>query len=124
MHFYFFPECTAVKITLSNDALATHGSYAGTYEKSTDVNGKPSYTSCKNYVIWYLDIHNLWMIGPISDIGSVGFMGAFDNFGGLTDEKNIWIYNDQTKVNDIIVECVIQSQGRLCLFNLTLKHEQ
>ena len=65
-----FPVCTEVKITMSNIALVSHGSYAGTYKISTYVNGQPSYTFDEN-AIWYTD--NFWYIGQISDIGKFGF---------------------------------------------------
>jgi len=99
-----------VKITMSNDALASDGSYAGTYEISTDVNGKPSYTFGGN-AIWYRkgSPKNIWFIGQISVIGSFGFIRAYDDFRGLTDERNLWRYTTGGEVNDIDVQCIIPS---------------
>ena len=59
-----FSVCTEVKITMSNNALVSHGSYAGTYKISTDVNGKPSYIFDENAIWYYSDI-NAWFVGPI-----------------------------------------------------------
>merc|ERR1712079_333639 len=66
---------TAVKVSLENDALVSHGSYAGTYQMTNDVNGKPSYTLIGKAIWYYKDLlykgkyHDLWFIGPVNDLG-------------------------------------------------------
>ena len=74
-----------MKISLENDALASQGSYVGTYNISTTVNGKPSYTFGEK-AIWYKGgNYNLWFIGLIGELGNFGVMGASNEFAGLTD---------------------------------------
>ena len=104
---------------MSNNALVSHWSYAGTYKISTDVNGKPSYILDEN-AIWFYPDYNLWFIGPISDIGKFGLMGAYDEGGGLTDDKNIWWHENNDEVNDISVQCTITPQGMSCPLKVTL----
>ena len=90
-------------ISLENDALAYHGSYAGTYKISTDFNGKPSYTFGEK-AIWYHK-NNLWIIGLIGDLGN-SVMRAKNEFAGLTDSRNHWRYwYGLREVNDINVQC-------------------
>ena len=92
-----------MKISLENDALASQGSYAGTYKISTNVNGKPSYTFGEK-AIWYYEGNNLWIIGLIDDLGN-SVMGARNEFAGLTDNRNDWIYGNGDEVTDINVQC-------------------
>ena len=93
---------------MNNDIKEEQGSRAGRYERSSDVNGKPSYRNDDN-AIWHYG-ENKWMIGSIDNLGSTtGGIYAVDNLGGLTDEKNEWKYWDngwKTGKNDITVECI------------------
>ena len=99
---------SAVRITLKNDIRESQGR-AGTYERSTDVNGKPSYKKDDD-AIWY-DREDRWVIGSIKYLGSTtGDIKAKDDFEGLTDENNVWKYYDGNEwkpagTNDITVEC-------------------
>ena len=99
---------SAVRITLKNDIREYQGGRAGTYERSTDVNGKPSYMKDDD-AIWY-DRKDHWVIGSVKNLGdSVGGIKAKDDFEGLTDENNVWNYADDewkpAGTNDITVEC-------------------
>ena len=98
-------------VKLENGAKYHHGSKAGRYERSSDINGKPCYRMGKQAIYYYPD-SNQWKIGHIDKIG-IGRcrMYAQNNFGGLTDEKNVWKYFDKTQKsirtsesNDIVVK--------------------
>merc|ERR1711962_657911 len=84
-----------VEVKLENDVKLHQGSRAGIYLTLSDlINGKPSYRSGDNY-IWFNNEANAWIFGYIDDIGSLfGGVAAYDNFGGLTDEKNVWFYSN------------------------------
>ena len=67
-HTSCFVGClSAVIIKMKNNVKEEHGSCAGKYERSFDVNGRPSYKKDDN-AIWY--IFGLWKIGPIDKLGS------------------------------------------------------
>ena len=117
-----FADCSiAVIVKLENDAKDRQGLLAGRFERSDDVNGKPSYKKgescwyCWNsheYAIWYSkDINGYWMLGDFDSIGSdEGGIIAQNEFEGLTDERNNWYYtfNDKwikAEKNDIVVKC-------------------
>ena len=94
---------------MENDAKVTQGHLAGVYfEISSNVNGKPSY-SMGAFAIWYNNEFDAWLFGSIDKIGSsIAGIAAYDDFGGLTDEKNVWFYwnGSEWKIagtNDIIV---------------------
>ena len=89
-----------------------HGARAGTYKRSSDVNGRPSYRN-DEFAIWYEE--NKWIIGKLEHLGSnTGSIFTEDNFGGLIDKKNLWkylgisyygtIWNKAT-TNDFTIEC-------------------
>ena len=94
---------------MKNIVKEEHGPCAGRYERSFDVNGKPSYKK-DNYAIWY-NIFGFWKIGPIEKLGShTAYISAKDKFGGLTDGNNVWKYTYAKKwktagTYDITVEC-------------------
>ena len=98
-------------IKLENDAKAHEGSKAGLYERASDINGKPSYRM-GNQAIWYYHKSNKWIIGSFDKLGSGSshaHIYARNNFAGLTDERNIWMYFDRTKwkiaeTNDVIAK--------------------
>ena len=82
--------------------------YAGTYERSSDVNEKPSY-NLDETAIWYnTEEAENWIIGPIYYLGtSKGYI--YTENKTLTDEKNVWRYYDgewkTAGTNDIIANC-------------------
>ena len=95
-------------IKLANDAKEKVGIFSGVYEISADVNGKPSYR-LGGKAIWYNVDRKQWFFGAIDDVGSyTGYIFAVDNFGELTDLRNVWKYwnGNEWKIAgyDIIVE--------------------
>ena len=97
---------------MRNEILNTLAFLNGNYQSATQVNGKPSW---KNdvYAIWYIQSDNKWLIGELSDIGkNVAWIFAFNDFSGITDNENQWLYwngNDYTSPsdpNDIQIACV------------------
>ena len=73
----------------------------GRYERSSDVNDKPSYEMASgNYAIWYSKSGS-WMIGRSDNIGgrsfNTGDIFVKEDFGGLFDERNVWNYFDGNK---------------------------
>ena len=56
-----------MELKLESDAKVKQGSRAGVYfERSSSVNGKPSYSMGDN-AIWYNNVIDAWIIGPIDD---------------------------------------------------------
>ena len=96
---------------MENDAKEVEGFFAGRYERSSVVNGKPSYKMDDVAAIWYSTETTDWIIGKIDDLGSdYGGIAVKNIFVGLTDEKNAWEYvagGEWKKAgkNDIIVKC-------------------
>ena len=94
---------------MKNDAKKEQ-SRAGTYERSSDINGKPCYKKGDD-AIWYYPELNEWMIGSISSLGSSRRgIKTKDKFGGLGDDRNTWEYwnGDEWKTagpNDITAKC-------------------
>ena len=105
----------AVLIELENGAKDHQGCRAGIYQRSSDVNGKPSYIMGRQ-AIWYHPDSNHWSVGNINDLGSK-CSGIFtkNDFGGLTDERNVWYYLNGTwktaETNDIIIKGVAALAG-------------
>ena len=62
-------HCTAISVTLENNALVAQGYFEGIYNKSSMVNGKPSWTSMSQG-IWYVAEHTLWIISTLDYIGT------------------------------------------------------
>ena len=93
---------------MKNDIKEKHGSRAGRYERSSDINKKPSY-KMGDVAIWYNELDS-WMIGSTDNLGSkYGFIYAVDDFRGLKDDKNVWKYCSGHEwktagTNDITVE--------------------
>ena len=115
---------------MENDAKVYQGHFAGVYfEMSSNVNGKPSYSMGDN-AIWYHNEVNAWLFGSIDHIGStVTGIYAFDDFGGLTDEKNVWVYwnGDEYKkagTNDVIVTSCTSGTPKILLNSFTVKQCQ
>ena len=92
--------------------LTHHGECQGTYEMSTSVNGKPSWTS-QSKAIWYIQNCNMWVIGPLSSIGKPN--GPIYTTGTLfgankSSEWNSHIEKTWKKLdkNDFTIECVVR----------------
>ena len=97
---------------MENHIKYVQGTRAGRYERSSDVNGQPSYKMGGN-AIWYNEVYKSWNIGSINELGGNTGVGIYakDDFGGLTDEKNLWKYKVpngpfmSAGTNDNTVEC-------------------
>ena len=77
---------------MKNGILTSRGYYQGTYQISETLNGKPSW-EVSGKTIWYISDINAWAIGPSSFVESdIGYIMAYDYFGGLTDDQNVWGY--------------------------------
>ena len=75
-----------------NEISNTLGFLNGNYQIATIVNGKPSWKN-NGYAIWYKPQIDVWFIGPLSEIGNYfAFLGALNNFSGITDNDNQWKY--------------------------------
>ena len=101
---------------LKNIALNSQGKTQGTYQKSANVNGKPSWVS-NNQAIWWIPKYSEWGIGELSSIGNeirriTGVTDDNKNFGLPNDPKYTWKYwNGQSfitppNINDIDVNCI------------------
>merc|ERR1711971_1139581 len=86
-------SCQTIKITLKNEVLTHHGEYQGTYEMSTSVNGKPSWTS-QSKAIWYIQNRNMWVIGHLRNIGKPN--------GTIVTTGTLFGANENGKWNSII----------------------
>ena len=92
---------------------ATYGFLNGNYaQEPLNVNGKPSWNNGVN-AIWYIQSSNNWLIGPLSEIGNiVGWIYASNDFSGITDNDNQWLYWNGTAYtspsdpNDIKITCI------------------
>ena len=99
-----------VTVSLKNEVSVHKKEFAGDYQISETVNGKPSWKSGEN-AIWYLSVLNIWMIGYRNKLGeNDGEFFAQNNYGGLTDSRNVWKYtiDDSTWItpsdsNDVII---------------------
>ena len=131
-HYLFYASCYAgcpfgsVEVKLENDAKVYQGYKAGLYEISSNVNGKPSFSNGNN-AIQYNNQLNAWLVGSNDDIGSsTAGIYAFDDLGGLTDEKNVWFYWNgsvwkQAGTNDIIVTSCTSGTHKFLLNSFTVK---
>ena len=89
---------------------AGSGFLNGDYEMSIMPNGATSWIN-GDYAIWYYP--GYWFVGSLAYIGQfTGYMFAFNNFNGLTDDENEWNYWDgsswttPTDPTDIQIICV------------------
>ena len=104
--------CETIDITLENDALESHGERVGLYEKSSQVNGRPSWSSTSQ-AIWFVDSLNRWAIGDLEDIGTIT--------AGIANKKEVsqcpfdlpsedWMYTNNgwkaANANEINIVCV------------------
>ena len=97
---------------MKNDVLAHHGTFEGTYELSTPVNGNPSWISSTNAIWSNPEYPDWWMIGKLDDIGQIGNIIATGMFFGQTKAYE-WLYWNGIELktleeDDIIVECTAE----------------
>ena len=109
---YIFAGCSTINVNLRNEVFNTYAFLNETYQSATNVNGKPSW---KNdlYAIWYIQSGNNWLIGSLSEIGNdEAFIFASNNFSGITDNDNPWLYWNEnawtfpSDPNDIQIACM------------------
>ena len=96
------------------DALVFQGRYAGEYEVSSKVDGKPSFKSGER-AIWYNAENDGWIVGILANLGKfTGDIWTKDEFEGLTDGRNVWKYQNQgwkdAGPNDVDVQCIRSSK--------------
>ena len=97
---------------MKNDVLAHHGTFEGTYELSTTVNGHPSWISSTSAIWSNPKFPDWWMIGKLDDIGQIGNIIATGMFFGQTKTYE-WRYSIGSELktpaeDDIIVECTAE----------------
>ena len=81
-----------VTVSLKNKVSLHKIEFAGDYQISETVNGRPSWKSGEN-AIWYEPVGNSWLIGYWKKLGEdAGEFFARNNYGGLTDNRNVWKY--------------------------------
>ena len=95
---------------MKNDVLAHQGTFEGTYELSTPVNGHPSWISSTNAIWSNPEYPDWWMIGKLDNIGQIGKIIATGMFFGQTKSYE-WCYFKGSELktpeeDDIIVECI------------------
>ena len=103
-----------VTVKLKNEVYVEKQKFAGDYQISETVNGKPSWKSVTTInAIWFLPVQNNWMIGYRSKLGEDdGQIYASNDYGGLSDINNIWKYKvddgpwiTPSSSNDVIITC-------------------
>ena len=94
-------------VRLKNEVSVHKIEFAGDYQISETVNGKPSWKNGEN-AIWY--VGNNWIIGYWNKLGEDdGEFFAPNNYGGLADDRNVWKYSDgstwitPSDSNDVII---------------------
>ena len=98
-----------VTVNLKNEVSVEKKEFAGDYQISETVNGKPSWKSGEN-AIWYVPDGNNWLIGYLNKLGEdESEFFAPNNYGGLADDRNVWKYSDgstwitPSDSNDVII---------------------
>ena len=110
---------------MNNDILKYQDKKQGTYKISSEVNGKPSWTS-SSMAIWYIPESKVWGIGPVGSIGS-SFIGIFGSKNGMDYPYEIkeWKYVidkdtiETATENDISIKCSEPCQT----ISVTLKND-
>ena len=105
-------QCGSFKVNLKNNALTHQGNKQGTFQLSSPVNGRPSWTS-ESHAIWYIPIYKEWAIGNLDDIGEINGGIISERYSDVDDPRVIlsWRYwkGDELvspdEKNDIIIEC-------------------
>ena len=101
---------------MKNEVLLKQGTRQGRYERSTDINERPSWIhTTKSEAIWYIPKWEKWAIGSFSDIGTDirGISGHMRDAPSLPYETKSWEYytesdgfEKESAVGDISVQCV------------------
>ena len=103
---------------MKNDILVHQGTFEGTYELSTPVNGHPSWISSTNAIWSDPEYPDWWLIGKLDDIGQIaGGIIATGMFLGQTKTYE-WRYWKGSELktpaeDDIMVECIAR-KGECC----------
>ena len=104
-----------VTVSLNNEVSVDKKEFTGDYQISKTVNGKPSWKSGEN-AIWY-DPRGAWIIGYWNKLGTDdGEFYTSNDYGGITDNRNIWNYTPgtspgkgdwitQSDSKDVIISC-------------------
>ena len=98
-----------VTVSLKNEVSVHKIEFAGDYQISETVNGKPSWKSGEN-AIW-CNSNGYWMIGYWNKLGEDdGHFYARNDYEGLTDNRNVWKYTKDERTwttpsdsNDVII---------------------
>ena len=114
-----------VRISVTNELLSVGYAFLnGDYEISILSNGQTSWIS-SDYGIWYYSststTNGFWLIGDLVCLGGdqCGFdqiyIGAINDFYGITDDENVWLYVQGSSwispidQSDIQITCVNNS---------------
>ena len=99
---YLVDQCSTVRITMNNGALATVGQLQGKYQISDKINTKPSWVMAPYAIWWSLSFG--WIIGTQAQIGQDFAI----IYGGLNDgwkyyDGSVWI---QAGEDDVSLDCI------------------
>ena len=115
---YIESQCLSLRVNLKNNAATSQGKKQGTFQLSSPVNGRLSWTS-ESQAIWYVPFYKEWAIGNLDDIG--------ERFRGITSQGKESLGNSETydpqdvlswlywngdewlspdEKNDIILQCI------------------
>ena len=104
----FIAPCQTLRVTFKNEVLLKQEEQQGRYERSTDINGRPSWIHTNNLqAIWYNPSLKRWAIGRLSDIGTEirGISGYLRDAPTLPYETTSWeFWTDRTFDEDTIDE--------------------
>ena len=102
-----------MSVRLKNNALTAHKEKKDTYQLSSIVNGRPSWTSISILrSIWYIPRFKNWAVGPLESLGTTnrGISSRFYNEGDDPQNIKYWDYYKSGSgwispdVNDVIIE--------------------
>ena len=114
--FFFIAPCQTIRVILKNEVLLNQGTRQGIYERSTDINERPSWIhTTKSEAIWYMSKWKKWAIGSLSDIGTDtrGISGLNKDAPSLPYETISWEYwtgssfEKESAFGDTSVQCVV-----------------
>ena len=100
---------------MKNDVLLKQGTLQGRYERSTDIDERPSWIhTTKSAAIWYTSQWKIWAIGSLSDRGTDirGISGHMSNAPSLPYEIISWEYwtgssfEKESTFGDTSVQCI------------------
>ena len=106
--------CQTIKVSLKNDMLEHQSQRQGTYQRSSEINGRPSWIS-ESQAIWYMPKWKKWAIGNLSHIGTRlrGISGSSDDKLELPFDIKSWEYwigssfKHEIINEDISVQCIV-----------------